>query len=90
MISAEYMLNVPKVNTSVVTNAGESPDIIMACASMRSKAMGRGMSVPIKESRLRLARFTGTPINLSKLQRWLAKAPNTPANSIKGTVRAKI
>ena len=84
------MLNVPKVNTSVVTNAGESPDIIMACASIRSNAIGRGMSVPIKGSRLRLARLTGAPINLSKLQRWLARAPNTPASNIRGTVRVKM
>ena len=34
------MLKVPRVNNMVVTNAGASPDIINACANIKSKAIG--------------------------------------------------
>ena len=60
------MLKVPRVNSIVLTKAGANPDIINVCANIKSKAIGNGMNVPMKEIRLKLARLMGTPINLSK------------------------
>ena len=84
------MLKVPRVNNIVLTKAGANPDIINVCANIKSKAIGNGMNVPMKEIRLKLARLMGTPINLSKLHAWLATAPNTPAKSMKGVVLIKM
>ena len=84
------MLNVPRVNSMVMTNPEAKPDIIKACASIMSKTMGSGMKVPMKEIKARLMKLTGTPISFSKLHTWLRKAPRNPASNISGTVRMQI
>ena len=37
------MLKVQKVNCRVVMNLGARPDIVNACASIKSKAIGKGI-----------------------------------------------